>query len=93
MIKYIVFWVISTTTITSCPEETYQDEFGIERDYSMKLSVACSETNIETKSLEFTNKDSAFSFYKRGLKRIKKQNNLWEFGSRITAIKIDSIQQ
>lgn len=91
MWKYIVTWTISTTIMVSCPSEPKADEFGALPTYTTSCAVMHTQTFDKKHSKEFFIRDSAMSFYKRGLDKIESQRYAWALDDKMSNIKIDSV--
>lgn len=87
---YIVKWIIITYYSVACPHpKPYSDEFGIRHESNITTMLACYETEKEFKQKTFDNRDSAFAFYKRALRRSKSNiGGIWESG--VQGVTIDS---
>lgn len=64
--RYIVFWCLMNWIPEPCPLQNQVDEFGREILYGCLVMHGHFEQG-ETQSKVFTDRDSAFAFYKRAL--------------------------
>ena len=88
MWKYIVTWVLVTTTTVECPDANTVDEFGSKSNSIISCAVNHMDTSRASKEKVFTNRDSAYSF----LNRAKNQKKHWIFEDGLENVKIDSLR-
>jgi len=93
MIKYVVYWILTYTVQTVCPQQYKQDDFGRVGSSNYTTTQLCWRTEKENHSKVFHNSDSAYSFYKKALAESKKYTlNKYYTSFDESTFKIDTIK-
>jgi len=89
--KYIIYWILSYSVQTGCPQSApLPDEFGRVHVSNVTTTQLCWETKTSDHSKSFTSKDSAYSFYRKAFYESKKKDM---FGnSEVQNVRIDSVK-